>query len=120
MAASHEENISKEDFAAYWLNEHAKLQKTYIEKLGVRAFIKNEPLLTHPIGIEAMEAYKTGPIRYDFIDTWQFNDIEALKSATSDPEVRALMQQAHESEIEYIFTIFLLSILPKRGKIWHI
>ena len=96
------DDVPNEEFRSYWLGEHADLQKKYAEKLGVRAYIKNEPLPDHPVGVTAMDAYQTGPIRYDFIDTWQFNDIKALKDGAADPEVQTLMAQAHDSEKAYV------------------
>ena len=96
------EGVSSGAFKDYWLGEHAELLKSYVEELGVRALIKNEPLPDHPVGIASAEAYGTGPLRYDFVDTWHFNDVEQLKSGSENPNVQALMKTAHESEKDYI------------------
>ncbi|MBW2369742.1 MAG: EthD domain-containing protein [Deltaproteobacteria bacterium] len=97
-------DISAQDFNAYWLGEHAELQKGYLEKLGVRCFIKSEVLPDDPIGQSRMEAYQTKAELYDFVDHWIFNDIEALKRGSENPEVQAAMKTVYDSEDRYIDT----------------
>ena len=76
--------ISAESFREYWLGEHAERLKGIVEKLGVRSLVKCEVLPTHPVGVESMAVYQTGPDLYDFVDQWHFNDIESLKKAVRD------------------------------------
>ena len=51
-----------------------------------------------------MAAYQTGPDLYDFVDQWHFNDIDALKRGSTDPEVQAAMQALYASEDAYVDT----------------
>ncbi len=91
-----------EDFRAYWLGEHAELQKMYLDKIGVRQYLKCEALPDHPMTIEGTRAYDTGPLRYDFIDHWICNDIDDLKHGAADTDVQALMQAAYDSEDAWV------------------
>jgi len=96
------ENINIDEFRAYWLGEHAKLQKNYLEKIGVRCYQKCEILPENPLGIASVETYQTRSIHYDFIDHMYFNDIEALKKGVTLPEVHQAMQKLYQSEDMYV------------------
>ena len=63
----------------------------------MRRYLKCEALPEHPLTLEYGRIYDTGPIRYDFVDHWVFNDIEALKNGAADPEVQGLMRRAWDS-----------------------
>ena len=94
--------VTSENFSQYWLTEHAERLKGLVEKLGVRSLVKCEVLPSHPVGVESMAAYQTGPDLYDFVDQWHFNDIEALKNGSADPEVQAALDALYASEHSYI------------------
>jgi len=96
--------ISTDAFNAYWLSEHADLLRDFVEKIGVRAVLKNEPLPEHPTTRELTALFETGGDLFDFIDQWIFNDIEELKEGSRDPEVQAAMQKLFASEDQYIDT----------------
>ncbi|MDA8879950.1 EthD domain-containing protein [Pseudomonadales bacterium] len=96
------DDISAEDFRQYWLEEHARLQMAYVEQIGVRQYIKCEVLPDHPLTIAGMKNYQTGPIRYDFVDHWIFNDIEDLRQGAANTTVQELMQEAYASENDWI------------------
>ena len=91
-------NVSIEDFREYWLGEHARLVKAYASRLGVRQYLKCEVLPEHPLTKQATATYETGPLRYDFIDHWIFNDIEDLRRGAQLADVQAMMTNAYESE----------------------
>lgn len=92
------DDVSLEAFREYWLGEHADLTSQYIERLGVRQYLKCEALPKHPMTIEWSRIYDTGPLRYDFVDHWICNDIEELRLGSANSEVLALMQRAWNSE----------------------
>jgi len=92
------DDVSIDDFRSYWLGEHAELQRAYIDRIGVRKYLKCEVLPEHPLTVEFSKIYDTGPLRYDFVDHWIFNDIEELRQGSSDTEVKKLMQIAYASE----------------------
>lgn len=96
------DNIKREDFSQYWLAEHAQLQMAYIEKIGVRQYIKCEVLPNHPMTIAGMKNYQTGPVCFDFVDHWIFNDIEDLRHGAADSAVQNLMDEAYASENDWI------------------
>ncbi len=96
------DEVSLEDFRDYWLGEHAELQMKYLDRVGVRKYLKCEALPDHPMTHESTKAYGTGPLRYDFIDHWICNDIEELRLGSADPEVQALMQAAYDSEDAWV------------------
>ena len=96
------EDVSRSDFLDFWHGEHADLLKGFVEDLGVRALIKNEILLDHPVGIDSAKAYGTGPIRYDAVDSWKFNDIEMLKHGSALEHVKAAMQRLADAEDQYV------------------
>ena len=96
------DDISAESFRDYWLGEHAELQKSYLNKIGVRQYLKCEALPDHPMTKMGTQTYDTGPLRYDFIDHWIFNDIEELRQGAAMPEVQALMQKAYDSEDQWV------------------
>ena len=96
------DNVSIADFREYWLGEHAELVKAYAGKIGVRQYLKCEALPDHPMTKNGTAAYETGPLRYDFIDHWIFNDIEELRLGAATPEVQALMQKAYTSEDQWV------------------
>lgn len=94
--------VSSDDFKTYWLGEHAELQKSYLEKIGVRSYFSTEVDAQHPLTTAIIDAYKTEGELHDFVDNWVFNDIEALKAGSQDPEVKAAMLNIFESEKQYI------------------
>lgn len=96
------DDIDTADFRDYWLGTHAELTMRYLERIGVRQYIKCEALPDHPMTLESTRAYDTGPLRYDFIDHWVFNDIEELRQGAADPEVQSLMQAAYDSEDAWV------------------
>ena len=96
------DDVSIEDFREYWLGEHAELVKAYAEKIGVRSYTKCEALPDHPMTKNGTATYDTGPLRYDFIDHWIFNDIEDLRQGAAMPEVQALMEKAYASEDQWV------------------
>lgn len=96
--------VSTEAFREFWLGEHAERLQGFAEKIGVRTLAKCETLPDHPVGIESMAAYQTGPDLYDFVDQWHFNDIEALKRGCTDPAVQAAMKALYAREDAFIDT----------------
>jgi hypothetical protein len=96
------DDIAAEDFRRYWLEEHARLQMTYVEQIGVRQYIKCEVLPDHPMTIAGMRNYQTGPVCFDFVDHWIFNDIEDLRQGAADGVVQELMAEAYQSEDAWI------------------
>jgi hypothetical protein len=94
--------ITPENFRNYWLGEHAQRLEEIVERLGVRSLVKCEALPQHPAGVESMAAYQTGPDLYDFVDQWHFNDIEALKKGSADPEVKTALRAVYASEEPFI------------------
>ena len=96
------DHVSIEDFRQYWLGEHAELVKAYAPKIGVRQYLKCEALPDHPMTKHGTATYGTGPLRYDFIDHWIFNDIEELRQGAEQPEVQALMEKAYASEDDWV------------------
>lgn len=94
--------VAADEFREYWLGEHAKLVSAYAEEIGVRQYLKCESLPDHPMTKEGSRAYDTGPLRYDFIDHWIFNDIEDLRRGTERKEIQTLMQQAFTSEDRWV------------------
>lgn len=95
-------DVTLPDFRDYWLGEHAERQKSYLKSIGIRQYLKCEILPDHPMTIDAIEAYNVGPLRYDFIDHWIFNDIEDLRQGAGNLEVQALMQEAYGSEDAWV------------------
>lgn len=96
------ESVSAISFRNYWLGEHAELQMKYLDQIGVRQYLKCESLPDHPMTIGASKTYDTGPLRYDFIDHWIFNDIEELRYGSEQADVKSMMQAAYDSEDAYI------------------
>jgi hypothetical protein len=96
------DDVPAEGFRQYWLEEHARLHKAYIEQIGVRQYIKCEVLHEHPKTIAGTRNYQTGPVVFDFVDHWIFNDIEDLRQGSANAQVQKLMAQAYESEEAWI------------------
>ena len=96
------DDVPAEMFREYWLGAHAEINRAYLDQIGVRQYLKCEALPEHPMTLKFGEIYGTGPIRYDFVDHWVFNDIEELKRGAGDPKVQALMQAAWNSEADWI------------------
>lgn len=96
------DDVALADFRDYWLGKHAQQQKSYLDRIGVRQYLKCEALPDHPMTKASTEAYNTGLLRYDFIDHWIFNDIEELRQGVKNPEVQALMQLAYDSEDAWV------------------
>lgn len=96
------DGVSGDAFRHYWLGEHAHEQMRYLPDIGVRQYLKCEVLAGHPLTIDGMRSYQTGPLRYDFVDHWIFNDIEDLRLGAKDAEVRRRMAAAHASEDRYV------------------
>jgi len=94
--------VSSERFRDYWLNDHAEMQKTYLENIGVRAFIKCEVLPNDPFGQATTEAYGTKGEFYDFVDHWVFNDIEDLRKGVANFDNQTAMHDVHISECAYV------------------
>ena len=96
------EGASLSEFVDFWNGRHAELLKGFAEDIGVRALIKHEILHDHPVGIDSAKAYGTGPIRYDAVDTWKFNDIEVLKSSGALESVQVGLQKLAEAEDSFV------------------
>lgn len=96
------DDVSPEAFREYWLGEHAHATLQYVEKIGARQYLKCEALPDNLMTIEWSRVYETGPLRYDFVDHWVFNDIEALKNGAADPEVQGIMRRAWDSENDWV------------------
>jgi hypothetical protein len=95
-------DVSASAFRNYWLGDHACLQASYLEDIGVRQYIKCEVLRDHPMTIAGTENYQTAPVQYDFVDHWIFNDIEDLRQGAAEPAIQALMAAAYESEDKWV------------------
>ncbi len=94
--------VSSEDFRRYWLGEHADLNMAYARDIGVKQYLKCEVLPDHPMTVAGMRNYQTGPIRFDFVDHWIFNDIQELRQGAADPSIKELMQKAYDSEDKWL------------------
>ncbi|GAB5487504.1 MAG: hypothetical protein Pars2KO_10740 [Parasphingorhabdus sp.] len=96
------EGVSTPEFKDFWFGKHAESLREFVENLGVRALIKHEILPEHPVGVSAAEDYGTAPLRYDAVDTWKFNDIEALKAGSALADVQAALASLAKLESEYV------------------
>ena len=96
------DGVSLEAFKEFWFREHANSLREFVENLGVRALIKHEILPDHPVGISSAEAYGTGPLRYDAVDTWKFNDIEALKTGAALADLQKALASLGKIETDYV------------------
>jgi hypothetical protein len=96
------DTVSDSEFRQYWLGEHADLTRQYAGKIGLRKIIKCEVLKTDPATHAVIGFYDVAPIRYDFVDHWEFNNIEELKKGSHLKTVQKLMQKAYDSEDKYV------------------
>ena len=96
------DDVSLQDFRTYWLGAHAEQQLAYVRDIGVRQYTKCEVLHDHWLTEEGMAAYQTGPLRYDFVDHWIFNDIEELRCGAARPDVCQAMARAYQAEDAYV------------------
>ena len=94
--------LSADEFRTFWLGEHASRNTAVIEELGVRQYLKCEALPDHPLTLASQEAYQTGPLCYDFIDHWVFNDIEELKAGVADEAVLTALRTIWRDEGNWI------------------
>ena len=108
------EGASLSEFVDFWNGRHAELLKGFAEDIGVRALIKHEILHDHPVGIDSAKAYGTGPIRYDAVDTWKFNDIEVLKSSGALESVQVGLQKLAEAEDSFDIALSTLTCLKEK------
>ena len=92
------DGISREAFKAYWLGEHADLNRRVLPELGVRQYLKCEVLHDHPLTQQAQIDYGTGPLRYDFVDHWICNDLAELKQGSESESVRCMLEKVYASE----------------------
>ncbi|MDD9962617.1 MAG: EthD domain-containing protein [Gammaproteobacteria bacterium] len=96
------ESVSRDAFRSYWLGRHADQQMQYLREIGVRQYLKCEVLADHPLTLEGMRTYQTGPLRYDFVDHWICNDIKDLKQGAASAAVQRRMAVAYRSEDKYL------------------
>lgn len=79
FGAKRRPGMSREDFAAYWTTTHAEKAKRLP---GVRRYI---------INLSASIGGSTRELAYDgFAEVW-FDDLEALRRATSSPEYQVVL-----------------------------
>ena len=89
-------------FKEYWLNSHAEQSKDLLQQLGVRQYLKCEVLPEHPLTLASQEAYQTGPLGYDFIDHWVFNDIDTLTEAANDKALIGELESVWAQENDWV------------------
>ena len=95
-------DVTRNDFRTYWQGEHADLNLAYVRDIGVKQYIKCEVLKDHPLTKASVTSYRTGPVSYDFVDQWIFNDIEDLKRGMADSRIQSLASKTHLSEDDWI------------------
>ncbi len=92
------DSVSPTEFRDYWLGRHAEMQRAYLPQIGVHQYLKCEVLHDHPLTVDGRNNFGTGPVRYDFVDHWIFNDIGDLRRGSATPRVQALMAEAYQDE----------------------
>ena len=110
-------------FKEYWLHTHAQLSKDLLQKLGVRQYLKCEVLPENPLTLASQEAYQTGPLGYDFIDHWVFNNIDTLTQAAKDEVLIEELESVWMQENDWVdlqqshtsMTVDLAQFFPRDG-----
>jgi len=95
-------NKSNTEFKEYWLGEHAKQLQNIVEDMGVRRLTKCEVLPENSVGIGAAANFQTQGELYDFVDHWEFGNIEPLKACVNNKDIQEKLQALYLSENSFV------------------
>jgi uncharacterized protein (TIGR02118 family) len=81
------EDLSREEFHRYWLEEHGPLVRSHAETLGIRRYVQVHSI-DDAISL-AVAGPRNPPAPYDGVAELWFDSLEALAAAGSTEEGRA-------------------------------
>ena len=92
--------LSREEFQAYWLNEHGPLVRSHADALGVRRYVQTHTV-SSPLN-DGLRASREAMEEYDGVAELWWDDHDAFVAASSTPEGLAAAQALLEDERGFI------------------
>ncbi len=92
--------LSREQFQAYWYDNHAPLVKSVSEVLGIRRYVQMHSMPDEASA--ALQASRGGPASYDGVAQLWYDSLEDLGQRMADPRARDAAQLLLEDEKKFI------------------
>lgn len=80
-------HLTREEFQAYWRNQHAPLVAKHAEVLGILRYVQNHT--SHDKLNASMQASRGGPPAYDGVAELWFESEEAMAANSSEAAAKA-------------------------------
>lgn len=96
------ENVSREDFRAFWFGEHAQKSIELAPDLGIRKYIICETQHDDEVNKNLQAMYGTASDCYDMVDHMEINDFDVFKTGLESKSTQKKIRDLHELCSEYL------------------